>query len=682
MRKATLYLYFIAHVTCLKAQQYLPPNQRAGELSYLLVNSTNDNGSPNIYYHFTLKMVVECQFLEPAIGELFINDFDKAGPSKQYDFELDSASNRVDVADPCIAFSYPPCYRVYYYHCDVPLAFNKYGYSAVYADCCRDFFQNLSINDRSLSSYEGADLQRTWICGGLTYFWPCVGPVYNSIAFINNIPSRFTWLYNSSPTFENSSDTILYVCINNTFSHTFKAVDPDGDSLVYSFSPARIWSVGIGGPGGKVKINTVDDFYDIDYSKPKYTAQQPMGSEVSIDALTGNLHGVIRDTGTFLATLAVYEYRNGKKVSLTPHTRDVLIKAFDCSKLAVPAAKLPTLLNNCDSNTIMLPNLSTPYHPELYWDNNKYLWSLGDGSTSTLRYPVHKYDTGTYSVQLITMPGYRCADTADMKLLVYPAVHPRFAVSGQTCTDQSLKFTNLSSTDIGYINNLKWTFTNLRDSTNFTSTLSSPTYTFRVPNQTYSAVLDITTTKGCEASDTQYINIWQSPLPFTVHDTVITAGVPYQLFANPGYDSANNVFIWSPATGLDNPFIANPVAAGSNDITYRAEITNAFGCYLTDTIHLVYYKGPDIYVPNAFTPNGDGVNDIFRPFPVGIKKLEYFRVFSRWGNMVYQTQVYLAGWDGNIKGRQAPPGTYIYEVRGKDYNGKAVFKKGSVLLVR
>jgi gliding motility-associated-like protein len=124
------------------------------------------------------------------------------------------------------------------------------------------------------------------------------------------------------------------------------------------------------------------------------------------------------------------------------------------------------------------------------------------------------------------------------------------------------------------------------------------------------------------------------------------------------------------------------VATGNQDITYSVRINNAFGCSLTDTIRLIYYKGPDIYVPAAFTPNGDGLNDVLRPFPVGIQKLEFFRVFDRWGNAVYQTQEYLAGWDGNIKGRQAPPGTYIYEVRGKDYNNKPVLKRGSILLIR
>jgi gliding motility-associated-like protein len=278
------------------------------------------------------------------------------------------------------------------------------------------------------------------------------------------------------------------------------------------------------------------------------------------------------------------------------------------------------------------------------------------------------------------MPGYRCADTAYSKLLVYPSVKASFTSVGN-CTGTPLQFTNTSAADIGEISNLTWTFTNTSDSTSFTTLVNNPAHVFPSPNQTYMVALDAVTTKGCEARDTQYINIWQSPYPLSPHDTVLTAGVPYQMHANAGYDSLGS-FTWSPAIGLNNPYSANPIATGTEDITYRVQMENSHGCALTDTVHIVYYKGPDIYVPQAFTPNGDGHNDVFRPFPVGITHLEYFRVFDRWGRVVYQTNTYLAGWDGTLKGEPASPGAYVWEVRGVDYNNKTVFKRGTVVLLR
>ena len=118
------------------------------------------------------------------------------------------------------------------------------------------------------------------------------------------------------------------------------------------------------------------------------------------------------------------------------------------------------------------------------------------------------------------------------------------------------------------------------------------------------------------------------------------------------------------------------------DTTYYVSILNRYGCLLEDSIHVKYYTGPDIYVPNAFTPNGDGVNDIFRPVPVGVYTMNYFRVYNRYGQMVYQSANAGQGWDGTIKGLPAPADSYVWEVKGLDYSGKSIFKKGTVVLVR
>jgi gliding motility-associated-like protein len=87
-------------------------------------------------------------------------------------------------------------------------------------------------------------------------------------------------------------------------------------------------------------------------------------------------------------------------------------------------------------------------------------------------------------------------------------------------------------------------------------------------------------------------------------------------------------------------------------------------------------------VPNAFSPNGDGKNEIFKPVYIGISHLKYFRVFTRNGQLVFETSQQLKGWDGNIHGDPAPEGAYIWETSGQDYQGKWNFKKGTVILLR
>ena len=102
----------------------------------------------------------------------------------------------------------------------------------------------------------------------------------------------------------------------------------------------------------------------------------------------------------------------------------------------------------------------------------------------------------------------------------------------------------------------------------------------------------------------------------------------------------------------------------------------------TDSVFLQVYNGPTYYVPNSFTPNGDGLNDIFRAIPVGIAYTEWFRVFNRYGELVFQTNRWLKGWDGTYLGKKQPAGTYVWIVKGMDRNGKIVEQKGTVTIIQ
>src|SRR6202008_3050435 len=124
---------------------------------------------------------------------------------------------------------------------------------------------------------------------------------------------------------------------------------------------------------------------------------------------------------------------------------------------------------------------------------------------------------------------------------------------------------------------------------------------------------------------------------------------------------------WSPAIGLSNSFIANPiVTAGAIGDVVQYEVTTSTiaGCKGFGYVTVKVYKGPDIYMPTGFTPNNDGKNDKFTPFPVGIKNLNYFRVYNRWGQMVFSTNRLYEGWDGRINGLEQGTGTYVWMVEG------------------
>ena len=161
-------------------------------------------------------------------------------------------------------------------------------------------------------------------------------------------------------------------------------------------------------------------------------------------------------------------------------------------------------------------------------------------------------------------------------------------------------------------------------------------------------------------------------------DTAVVVNQPLQLNG-----IGAEFFSWSPGTGLNNPNISNPVATLSESQKYTLKVYTSAGCSSTDTIYVTVYKvKPDLYVPDAFTPNGDGKNDIFRPIPIGIKTLNYFKVYNRKGQLIFSTNTQKAGWDGTFKGQPQDSDVFVWIAQGIDYLGKVIFKKGSVTLIR
>lgn len=161
-------------------------------------------------------------------------------------------------------------------------------------------------------------------------------------------------------------------------------------------------------------------------------------------------------------------------------------------------------------------------------------------------------------------------------------------------------------------------------------------------------------------------------------DTTVVLGEPLYLQASGGASYA-----WSPATWLNNPTIGNPVALPQDDISYTVTATTTQGCVDTDIIHIKLYKmDPDLYVPSAFTPNGDGNNDILKPILLGMRELHYFKVFNRNGQLVFSTTTKNDGWDGRFNGKSQDAGTFVWMAEGINFRGELRQKKGTSILIR
>lgn len=204
------------------------------------------------------------------------------------------------------------------------------------------------------------------------------------------------------------------------------------------------------------------------------------------------------------------------------------------------------------------------------------------------------------------------------------------------------------------------------------------------PPSTTSYILTVRDNIGCPKPklDTIVVTVLPKINAFAGKDTAVVVGQPLQFNASGG-----TAYLWTPSTSLNRNNIYNPVGIydGSFDsIRYKVIVLNESGC--TDSAYLtvrIFKTNPQIFVPTAFTPNGDGLNDYFRPIAVGISRFDYFRIYNRWGQLVYSSTLSEEqGWDGKVAGKEQASGTFVWLVKGVDYTGKIVFAKGTVTLIR
>ena len=203
------------------------------------------------------------------------------------------------------------------------------------------------------------------------------------------------------------------------------------------------------------------------------------------------------------------------------------------------------------------------------------------------------------------------------------------------------------------------------------------------PPRTTDYVLTVYDTRGCPKPGRDTVKIMVLPKMHVSagRDTAVITGQPLHLNALGGESYA-----WSPASGLSSATIPNPVALFANPSTgiqYKVVAFNSNGCSDSAFIVIKIFKTlPIVFVPSAFTPNNDGLNDLFRPIAVGIKSIEYFNIYNRWGQLLFTTRINGHGWDGKINNQLQPTGTFVWMVKATDYTGADYFQKGVFTLIR
>lgn len=246
---------------------------------------------------------------------------------------------------------------------------------------------------------------------------------------------------------------------------------------------------------------------------------------------------------------------------------------------------------------------------------------------------------------------------------------------GSTCANLPTLFNNTSDTSKSGLVDFLWFF---GDSAS--STLSSPTHTYKSQGN-FTPRLTVTPRFCKQLSVTKSIQLIvqlpEIPLRYTPVNAV--SGKDLQLKAR-AFSGAS--YLWSPGKGISSITSPQPFFNNTSPQTYFIRIINAAGCVFTDTLDVRMFSSQEIFVPELFSPNNDGKNDKLNVFLVGIANLRMFKIFNRWGQLMYQLRNEVDGWDGTYLGIGQPMGTYLWQAEGLDIDGKIIRRSGKTILIR
>ena len=525
-------------------------------------------------------------------------------------------------------------------------------------------------------------------------------------------------------------------CNHTDIVYDCSATDSNGDSLVYSLCNAYYWNIDeyssycASAPGAYIPIPFM----------PGYSLSNLIGGAypLSIDPHTGIITARADTAGVYSITVCLEEWKDG--VFKGKLNRELTFYIEECSPAFI--AEVPPQ-SACIGYTVQFDNLSHGGLAE--WDS-LYHWDFGViatlGDTSNAFAPAFTYpDTGTYTVMLIAGPGRACADTSYSSVYVYPGLAANYnALSA--CEDVPITFYQTAIDTYNTVSSWWWTFDDSITSSamNPVQTFSTLGYhsvslvvsntigctdtllsgiTVNAPiaasalgdticpegsallqgfgggyyqwlgdsitqspgnntalatpasSSTYTLIVD--PLNGCpQDTATAEVVIDATLTLVTYGDTTISEGSTALIGVSGGL-----YYSWQPNGENSSSIVAQPLIS----TTYTVVATSALGCTATATLR-VAVNAPSIIIPNAFTPDSDGINDILKPYYNGVERLDYIRIFNRWGEIIYETKDINQGWDGTYNGIPQPTATYIVQVQGRSYSGQQVTTSANVTLVR
>jgi gliding motility-associated-like protein len=343
---------------------------------------------------------------------------------------------------------------------------------------------------------------------------------------------------------------------------------------------------------------------------------------------------------------------------------------WDTTSNVVHISPAPTLITGNDAAICKGSNASLSIQGA-----QTYQWTPSTGlNCDTCANPIAAPDsTTTYIVTALTNGGCPGSDT--VKVTVFQPIDITVSPNKQICTNESFKLSANGA------NTYLWSPAQGLSST----TSASPTTTTTSTIQYMVVGFD---NHNC-FKDTGYVKITILPKP-TLQlgaDQTVSTGTVVPLTSTTTNGPIVS-WLWTPATDLSCNTCPRPMATIKKDITYTATVKNIHGCVATDDIHFhTICEGSQVYVPNAFTPDGDGKNDILMVRSKGIEAVRSFKIYSRWGELIFEQNNFppnnpAYGWDGKIKGVVGSAEVYVYVAQVTCDNVKDFIIKGNISILK
>jgi gliding motility-associated-like protein len=325
-------------------------------------------------------------------------------------------------------------------------------------------------------------------------------------------------------------------------------------------------------------------------------------------------------------------------------------------------------------------SLKIPFTNRSTAANDQFLWTFDNLGTSTEVDPSYTFpDTGAYTIRLIAGVGQSCQDTVFKEIYIpQSGVDIMTSDSQVTCSGDTLL---LVATDLlqGF-DIVDYSWSPVSDILSGQGTDS----VWVLANADVYYTIVATNTEHCKDTSYSDINVSSiSPIvTLTANPNQIYLGQQSQLLTHYDFDYT---YKWTFEPTLNDSTVHNPIATPRISTTYQLQVTSPSGCQIVDTVRVRILApvcdNPVVFVPNAFTPDDDGHNDILMVNGNNVVEMTMM-IYNRWGQKVFETNDQNIGWDGTFKGKLLPPDVYGYYMKCTCDKGGQLLLKGSISLLR